>query len=118
MHIFYETSQITQGIHCLITIRKKNLLNGNLLYDSEGTQTRVLEQPNGVGRGGRWERGSRGRRCIYLWLIHIDVWQKAIQYCKPIILQLKINEFQKIKIKQKPNKQENKKLVTPLKVRG
>ena len=61
MHIFYETSQINQGIHCLITMRKKNPLNGNLLYDSEGTQTRVLEQPKGVGRGGRWERGSRGR---------------------------------------------------------
>ncbi|KAB0360204.1 hypothetical protein FD754_004360 [Muntiacus muntjak] len=25
----------------------------------------------------------------YLWLIHVDVWQKLTQYCKPIILQLK-----------------------------
>ena len=65
MHIFYETSQINQGIHCLITMRKKNPLNGNLLYDSEGTQTRVLEQPKGVGWGGRWERGSRGRGHLY-----------------------------------------------------
>ena len=28
---------------------------------------------------------------VYLWLIHVDVWQKPIQYCKAIILQLKIN---------------------------
>ena len=29
----------------------------------------------------------------YPWLIHIDVWQKPTQYCKAIILQLKINKF-------------------------
>ena len=28
---------------------------------------------------------------IYLWLIHVDIWQKSTQYCKAIILQLKIN---------------------------
>ena len=32
---------------------------------------------------------------VYLWLIHIDVWQKPTQYCKAIILQLKINKFLK-----------------------
>ena len=26
---------------------------------------------------------------VYLRLIHVDVWQKPIQYCKAIILQLK-----------------------------
>ena len=25
----------------------------------------------------------------YLWLIHVDVWQKPTQYCKAIILQFK-----------------------------
>ena len=30
---------------------------------------------------------------IYLWLIHAAVWQKPTQYCKAIILQLKINKF-------------------------
>ena len=32
---------------------------------------------------------------IYLWLIHVDVWQKPSQYCKVIILKIskfKINE--------------------------
>ena len=29
---------------------------------------------------------------VYLWLIHADVWQKPTQYCKAVILQLKIKE--------------------------
>ena len=32
---------------------------------------------------------------LYLWLIHVDIWQKSMQYYKAIILQLKINEFKK-----------------------
>jgi len=40
----------------------------------------------------RWE-GT----CVYLWLIHVDVWQKPTQQCKAIILQIKINNFLKIK---------------------
>ena len=30
---------------------------------------------------------------VYLWLIHVDIWQKTTQYCKAIILQLKINKL-------------------------
>ena len=30
---------------------------------------------------------------LYLWSIHIDIWQKPLQYCKVIILQL--NEYLK-----------------------
>ena len=33
-----------------------------------------------------WERGSEGGDILYLWLIHVDVWQKPIQYCKVVIL--------------------------------
>jgi len=35
----------------------------------------------------------RARICIYLWLIHVDVRQKSTEYCKAIILQLKINKY-------------------------
>ena len=45
-----------------------------------------------------WEVGGEfGRKgtYVYLWLIDVDVWQKSIQYCKAIILQLKINNFKK-----------------------
>ena len=31
----------------------------------------------------------------YSWLIHIVVWQKSIQHCKAIILQLKISRKKK-----------------------
>ena len=36
---------------------------------------------------------------VYLWMIHVNVWQKATQYCKAIILQLKI-KFKKELIKK------------------
>ena len=26
---------------------------------------------------------------VYLWLIHVDVWQKPTQFCKAVILKLK-----------------------------
>ena len=35
------------------------------------------------------------------WLTHVDVWQKPTQYCKALILQLKINLKAKKKIKKK-----------------
>ena len=34
---------------------------------------------------------------VYLWPIHVDVWQKPTPYCKAIILQLKIN-FKNLKV--------------------
>ena len=39
-----------------------------------------------------WEVGGRFKTketYVYLWLIHVDVWQKPTQYGKAIILQLK-----------------------------
>jgi len=45
-----------------------------------------------------WEVRGRFKRVgtyVYLWLIYVDIWQK--QYCKVLILQLKINKFFKIK---------------------
>ena len=45
-----------------------------------------------------WKVGGRLKRegtYIYIWLIHVDVWQKPTQQCKAIILQLKINKFLK-----------------------
>ena len=38
--------------------------------------------------GGRFKRE---RTYVYLWLIHVDIRQKPNQYCKALILQLKIN---------------------------
>ena len=46
------------------------------------------------GAGGRLKREGT---YVYLWLMHVDVWQKLTQYCKAIILQLKINILKKNK---------------------
>ena len=51
-----------------------------------------LEGWDDVGGGREVKReGAYG----YLWLIHVDVWQKPTQYCKAIILQLKISKLKK-----------------------
>ena len=45
-----------------------------------------------------WDVGGSFQRegtCVYLWLMHVDVWLKPTQYCKVIIFQLKINIFLK-----------------------
>ena len=42
--------------------------------------------------GGRFKKTY-----MYLWLIHIVVWQKPTQYCKAITLQLNNKFFQKKK---------------------
>ena len=42
-----------------------------------------------------WDIGKNFKRegtDVYLWLIHVDVWQKLTQNCKAIFLQLKINK--------------------------
>jgi len=42
-----------------------------------------------------WEVGGIFKRegtYAYLWLIHVDEWQKPTQYCKTIIFQLKTNK--------------------------
>ena len=46
-----------------------------------------------MGCGGRGEGGSGEGTHVNPWLIHVNVWQKPLQYCKVISLQLiKINE--------------------------
>ena len=59
--------------------------------------------------GWRGERVWRGRRhTVYLWLIHVDVGQKITQYCKDIILPLKINKFVLKKTYRRKEKQKKK----------
>ena len=36
-----------------------------------------------------WEGGSGWGTHVHLWLIHVNVWQKPLQYCKVISFQLK-----------------------------
>ena len=53
----------------------------------------ALGRPRGMKCRGRREGGSGWGTQVNPWLIHVNVWQKPLQYCKVINLQLiKINE--------------------------
>ena len=62
---------------------------------SELHQTRMKQGSQGwcsvtIWRDGAGRSGRMGEHMyIYLWPIHVDVWQKPSQYCKVIILQVK-----------------------------
>ena len=53
-----------------------------------------------------WDGEGDGmeRIYVYLWLIHIDIWQKTTKLCKAIILQL-INNFKKCLLNTPRNKE-------------
>ena len=52
----------------------------------------ALGRPREMGWGGRWEGESGWGIHVTPWLIHVNVWQKPLQSCKVISLQLiKIN---------------------------
>ena len=83
----------------------KQIASGNLPYDSgNSSQGSMTAQRSEMGRdvGGmfKWEE-----ILVNLWLMHVDVSQKLMQYCKAIILHLKINKFKK----QQTNKKKKKK---------
>ena len=68
----------------------------------------ALGSPRGIGWRGRWEGGLGWGIHVYPWLIHVNVWQKPLQCCKVISLQL-IKKINKNKVNQKQtNKQKNK----------
>ena len=64
----------------------------------------ALGRPRGMGWGGEGKRGSGWGTHVNPWLIHVNVWQKPIQYCNVISLQL-------IKINEKKNKVSLKKII-------
>ena len=53
----------------------------------------ALGRPRGIRWRGRWEGGLGWGTHVNPWLIHVNIWQKPLQYCKVISFQLiKINE--------------------------
>ena len=65
----------------------------------------ALGRLRGIGWRERWEGGSGWGIHVTPWLIHVNVWQKPLQYCKVISRQLiKINEKKRsiMPLKKKP----------------
>ena len=76
----------------------------------------ALGRPRGMGWRGRWEGGSGWGTQLNPWLIHVNIWQKPLQYCKVISLQLiKISEKKSLKLQKK--KKKSKGITLPTKVR-
>ena len=83
-------------------ICENSIETSTLLYVKQMTSASVTHeaecpkgQPRVMGWGGRGKEGSGWAytyTCthVYLWLIHVDAWQKPWQYCKVIILWLKL----------------------------
>ena len=60
----------------------------------------ALGRPRGMVWGGRREGGSGWGTHVTPWLIHVNVWQKPLQYCKVISLQLiKANKKKSTKLR-------------------
>ena len=68
----------------------------------------ALGRPKGMGWGGRWE-GASGWGNVNVnvnvnpWLIHVNVWQKPLQYCK-VISPTNKNKWKKKKVESKKRK--------------
>ena len=55
----------------------------------QGVQSCALGWPRGMGWGGKREGGLGWGTRVHPWLIHANVWQKPLLYCKVISLQFK-----------------------------
>ena len=74
------------------------MASGNLLYDTGSSAGALdnLEGWDGMGSGGRLKR--KGTH-VYLWLIHVDVWQKPTQHCKAILFHSKFLDHYAVQLK-------------------
>ena len=53
----------------------------SLVKEVQVLRAGAVGRPRGMGWGGRQEVGSAWGTHINPWLIHINVWQKPLQYC-------------------------------------
>ena len=61
-----------------LKISKKNRFDARYWMLGAG----ALGRPRGMVRGGRREEGSRWGTSVYLWQIHVDVWQNQYNIVK------------------------------------
>ena len=66
----------------------KQISSPGLMHETGCSRLVHWDDPEGWdGEGHRW--GSGWGTHVHPWLIHVNVWQKPLQYCKVINLQLK-----------------------------
>ena len=66
--------------------QKKNEIPGLISFRMRAS---ALGRPRGMVRGGRREEGSGWGTRVYLWQIHVDIWQNQ---CNIVNLKNKIKE--------------------------
>ena len=80
------------SIETSILSRVKQITSPGWMHETEVLRAGALGRPRGMGWRGRREGGSGWGTHVNPWLIHVNVCQKPLQYCKVISLQLiKIN---------------------------
>ena len=75
-------------LHVLPDLKTNPGYHSNMMLLRQVLGPDALGRPRGIGWRGRWEGGSGWGIHVYPWLIHVNVWQKPLQYCKVISLQL------------------------------
>ena len=59
------------------------------MHETEHSKPVHWDHPEGWDGEGGGKGGSGWETHVHPWLIHVSVWQKPLQYCKAISLQLK-----------------------------
>ena len=67
----------------------KQITGPGLMHETGCSGLVHWDDPEGWDGEGGWEGGFRMGTHVYPWPIHVNVWQKPLQYCKVISLQLK-----------------------------
>ena len=81
---------------CLLS-SVKQITSPGWIHETSALGLVHWDDPEGWDGEGGWEEGSGWGTHVNPWLIHVNVWQKLLQYCKVISLQV-------IKIKKKKKK--------------
>ena len=59
------------------------------MHETGHSKPVLWDKPEGWGGEGGVKGGSGWGTHVHPWLIHVNAWQKPLQYCKVISLQLK-----------------------------
>ena len=86
-----ESGMICEGsVDTCILSYVKQITSPGSMHETGCTGLVHWDDPEGWDGEGSGRRGSGWGSHVRPWLIHVDVWQKPVQYCKVISLQLKL----------------------------